>query len=392
MGESQTESPSTSSSFLISAAEVRAVASAVRRHFLPQGSDGAESNPETTTLRFVAISLLEEEAESKSTTARLAEAIVLNPATGLASELVVSIEDNDDNCKDATVVECTELPAGRQPMFTPDDCDVAERIVQESAEVQQALLERYGIEDMSRVACDPWSVHLAGGGDDQKMLTEWRKSDSDGAPTIPARLIQTFLYLRRNGTGLQDNHYSCPIDILPVVDLNARVVVHIGGMDRSPPPVLPTLSVNYHRDLLATNTYLPTAWRSDVLKALNVVQPDGPSFRVDPDTNRVDWQKWSFQVGFNYREGVVLHNLAFDGRSVVKRMSLVEMAVPYADPNPPFHRKCAFDVGDYGLGYCANSLELGCDCLGASPVTLFWRGVGLFHTYLCKLTLTQPFP
>ena len=22
-------------------------------------------------------------------------------------------------------------------------------------------------------------------------------------------------------------------------------------------------------------------------------------------------------------------------------------------------------AGDYGLGYCANSLELGCDCLGA---------------------------
>lgn len=30
----------------------------------------------------------------------------------------------------------------------------------------------------------------------------------------------------------------------------------------------------------------------------------------------------------------------------------------------PFTRKCAFDVGDYGLGNCANSLELGCDCLG----------------------------
>ena len=40
------------------------------------------------------------------------------------------------------------------------------------------------------------------------------------------------------------------------------------------------------------------------------------------------------------------------------------MAVPYADPNPPFERKCAFDVGDYGLGYCTDSLELGCDCLG----------------------------
>eukprot|EP00737_Agarophyton_chilense_P003901 gb/GEZJ01004711.1/.p1 GENE.gb/GEZJ01004711.1/~~gb/GEZJ01004711.1/.p1 ORF type:complete len:364 (-),score=39.21 gb/GEZJ01004711.1/:104-1195(-) len=41
------------------------------------------------------------------------------------------------------------------------------------------------------------------------------------------------------------------------------------------------------------------------------------------------------------------------------------MAVPYADAHPPFERKCAFDVGDYGLGYCANSLDLGCDCLGA---------------------------
>ena len=40
------------------------------------------------------------------------------------------------------------------------------------------------------------------------------------------------------------------------------------------------------------------------------------------------------------------------------------MAVPYGDPNAPFQRKCAFDVGDYGLGFCANFLALGCDCLG----------------------------
>ena len=51
-------------------------------------------------------------------------------------------------------------------------------------------------------------------------------------------------------------------------------------------------------------------------------------------------------------------------RPILHRASLVEMAVPYGDVNEPFQRKCAFDVGDYGLGYCANSLELGCDCLG----------------------------
>ena len=43
------------------------------------------------------------------------------------------------------------------------------------------------------------------------------------------------------------------------------------------------------------------------LKPLNVVQPEGPSFSVDG--NEVAWQKWSFRVSFNYREGLVLHNV-----------------------------------------------------------------------------------
>lgn len=43
---------------------------------------------------------------------------------------------------------------------------------------------------------------------------------------------------------------------------------------------------------------------------------------------------------------------------------MVEIIVPYGDPRHPFQHKCAFDVMDYGLGFTANSLELGCDCLG----------------------------
>lgn len=46
------------------------------------------------------------------------------------------------------------------------------------------------------------------------------------------------------------------------------------------------------------------------------------------------------------------------------RGSMVEIIVPYGDPRSPFQHKCAFDVMDYGLGATANSLELGCDCLG----------------------------
>src|SRR5437868_128711 len=40
------------------------------------------------------------------------------------------------------------------------------------------------------------------------------------------------------------------------------------------------------------------------------------------------------------------------------------MVVPYGDPTATQVRKNAFDVGEYGMGACANSLELGCDCLG----------------------------
>jgi primary-amine oxidase len=292
--------------------------------------------------RFIAISLKE-----SATSSRQAEIITLDPVIGQGYEYDVDLEQG-------AVVNTNMIPKGAQPLLTPEDCDLAERIVQQSAEVQKVLKERYGIDDISRVACDPWSVHLAG--EEHKKLVNWR---DDG---VPGRLVQTFLYMRSHGDNLEDNHYAHPIDILPVVDLNAEQVVTIDGLDR-PAPQIPTTSVQYHRDLLKTNSYLQTTWRNHTLKALNITQPDGPSFTVR-DNQRVEWQKWSFDVGFNYREGVVLHNVHYDGRSVMKRASLVEMAVPYADPHASHPRKCAFDVGDYGLGYCANSLELGCDCLG----------------------------
>lgn len=61
----------------------------------------------------------------------------------------------------------------------------------------------------------------------------------------------------------------------------------------------------------------------------------------------------------------MLHDVCYDGRPVAYRLSYSELTVPYADPRPPFQRKQAFDFGDGGVGRAANSLELGCDCLGA---------------------------
>jgi primary-amine oxidase len=73
-------------------------------------------------------------------------------------------------------------------------------------------------------------------------------------------------------------------------------------------------------------------------------------------------------IGFNAREGLTLHHIRYKDkgrdRSILYRASLTEMVVPYGDPNPTQVRKNAFDVGEYGMGMCANSLRLGCDCLG----------------------------
>ena len=80
------------------------------------------------------------------------------------------------------------------------------------------------------------------------------------------------------------------------------------------------------------------------------------------------WQKWSLRVGFNHREGMVLHTVGYDDggrtRPVAHRLSFAEMVVPYRDPTPDHYRRTAFDIGEWGLGFMTTSLELGCDCLG----------------------------
>jgi primary-amine oxidase len=103
-------------------------------------------------------------------------------------------------------------------------------------------------------------------------------------------------------------------------------------------------------------------------KPIVITQPEGPSFEVT-NGNHVEWERWSLDVGFDMRDGLVLHNISFDDpnkgrRRILNRASIAEMVVPYGDPNPVRSWQNYFDTGEYLIGQCANSLELGCDCLG----------------------------
>lgn len=168
------------------------------------------------------------------------------------------------------------------------------------------------------------------------------------------------------------NHYGYPIPIIPVMDWVTKKVVRVDrlatggagdGLEPAPRGEKPKVLFTGAKSAEWIPELLEQPVRDD-LKPLNVVQPEGASFTVQPD-GLVDWQRWRFRIGFSPREGAVLHDICYENRPILYRLSFSELTVPYADPRSPFHRKQAFDFGDGGVGRQANSLALGCDCLGA---------------------------
>lgn len=190
-----------------------------------------------------------------------------------------------------------------------------------------------------------------------------------GAPDTTdghTRLFQCLCFARNTASGKDSNFYSYPIPLIPVMDYWKNEVVRVdepatgGGSD----PLVGRPKNAAIVDHCKPAEYVPelVRTRTDV-KPLTVVQPQGPSFTVS-DSSLIEWQKWRMRVSFNPREGAVLHDIRYDGREVLYRLSISDMTVPYADPRTPYHRKQAFDFGDGGLGHAVNNLKLGCDCLG----------------------------
>lgn len=187
------------------------------------------------------------------------------------------------------------------------------------------------------------------------------------------RLMQGLVYARDASNHNPDsNHYGFPIPIIPVMDVATREIIRVDrlatggaqdGLELAPRGEEPKPLFRASRPSEYVPELLDRPLRTD-LKPINITQPEGTSFTVHPD-NLVEWQKWRFRLGFTPREGAVLHDLCYDNRPILLRLSYSELTVPYADPRAPFHRKQAFDLGDGGFGRAANNLELGCDCLGA---------------------------
>ena len=317
----------------LSAEEIRRVAAIVRR----DRGVGAGWRFASIELKEPAKAELAHPAEPGLESGELArrEAVVVcwNRADGQAYRATVSLTAD-------AVGAWAHLP-GQQPNMTVDEWHECDVMLRSHPAVIEALARR-GITDLSLVLSDMWAY---------------------GAALVPERYAGRRIgwcdvWYRGSERGNPYAHHLSGLH--PVVDLNAMELLELedsyqGGQA---PEAAGQVRGEYLPELL------PMRLRE--VAPLQVSQPDGVGFTLEGTL--LSWQNWQLRLGFNYREGLVLHQVTFSGggrrRPIAHRLSFAEMVVPYRDASPDHYRRTAFDIGEWGLGFMTTSLTLGCDCLG----------------------------
>ena len=281
------------------------------------------------TIRFAYVGLAEPTKEEFADSAdRRARALLLDVADGWACEALVSLTTG-------TVLHTVAVDGadGQVPLLAEEHQLVRDIVAADPG--WQAALRSRGI-------TDPATVYVA-------ALSAGRFSDG-----LDGRIVRVLAHWRSDASTMVWAH---PIDglvaIVDLVDRSVREIVDTGAVP------IPKESGDY--DDPAVSGPPRTS-----LRPIVITQPDGPSFTLDGHLLR--WENWSLRLGYDMREGLVLHQIdVHDGgqrRPVIHRASVAEMVVPYADPGPIRFWQNYFDTGEYQLGSLANTLELGCDCLG----------------------------
>ncbi len=308
----------------LTADEIRAVAAAL-----------LEEKGVSRSWRFASIDLAEpakaELAAGPSGIVRTAHAICWNTADGETYRAMVTLPGGE-------IAHWEHVP-GVQPNMTVDEWHECDEMLRRHPAVIGALAAR-GITDMSLVLTDVWAY---------------------GAALVPQRYQGRRIGWSDVWTrgGHDGNPYAHHITGLhPVVDMNRMELLELEDRRDADDSGLPEVMGEYLPRLI------PMPLRQ--VSPLEVSQPQGASITLDG--RLVRWQNWQLRIGFNNREGLVLHTVSFgDGgrvRPIAHRMSFAEMIVPYRDVTPDHYRRTAFDIGEWGLGFMTTSLERGCDCLG----------------------------
>ena len=250
---------------------------------------------------------------------RQAFAVVLDKKRNICYEGIVNVTERK--------ISSWREVKGVQPGVLVEEFTQAPSIARKDPRIIAAMKKR-GLEKMDEIQIDAWAAGYR-----------------TPADATSRRLIRCIFFHR----GKTHNPYPQPIEgVMATVDLNKGEVIDV--IDTGVRPVLPA-----NGDLSEANL----APLREAPKPLNISQPDGVSFKVNG--REVVWQKWHFRFAMHPREGLVLYQVGYeDGgkiRPILYRACLSEMVVPYGDPDPTWTFRNAFDVGEYGVGRLADSLE-----------------------------------
>ncbi len=255
-------------------------------------------------------------------------AVVYDRANNKTFEALVSVKDPQRPKVDSW----TEVP-GVQPLVLEEEGDIIDEIVRSDQRWIDAVKAR-GL-DPEAVVIDYWAVG-----------------------TVPAqyrgrRLLRGLTFFQ----GDSANYYGQPVEGLDVlVDLNSGELLELTNIPNPPPMPGPA------QDLDEDSIRRTLGKLREAPKPLSITQPQGPSFELRG--NEVSWQKWRFRYLMHPRDGLVLYLVSYadpagQQQPVLYRASFSEMAVPYGDPDGNWNWRCAFDVGEYGVGKGAGPIKAG---------------------------------
>jgi len=257
---------------------------------------------------------------------RRLRAFLVNTATGESTDVVVSLTGSK-----LITARTLDPPADGQMPILDGDFALVDEVVKADPGWRAALARR-GLHDMSQIRACPITAGAFGPPEDDRR-----------------RMVRVLAFVQAREHDLAWAH---PVDgVAAYVDLIEKKVFKITDEFELP---VPAESGDYDDEAVRGP-------RRTTLRPIEISQPEGPSFTLNGTW--LQWQDWSMRIGFDAREGLTLHQISLGQRPVIYRASIPEMVVPYGDPRFRYWQ-AYFDTGEYLCGKWANSLELGCDCLG----------------------------
>ncbi len=233
------------------------------------------------------------------------------------------------------VLSHKQIP-GAQPFVTLPEILSAIKVTTEDPRMQAGLRKR-GIADFEKLFCAP---RTAGNFGKEAEKTK--------------RIVKVDCFDIRD---VKTDVFANPIEgLFATLDLDRGEVLEVTDLGVVPVPggnsELDPASIGPQRDV------------NPVLQST----PQGSNITVDGSIVR--WQKWSFHIRWDIREGVVVSLVNYkEGdqiRSILYQGHLSEIFVPYQDPTEGWYYRNYMDEGDYGFGTMASALVPGADCPASS--------------------------